>query len=598
MTTTASAKPQAEGESPPGQLRVVRRLLADALQGRRNDYLGAVACMAILAASTATLAWLMRHVVNDVLVARNQSAMWLTALAVLATCLIRGFADYRQTVLLAIVGNDLVADLQRRIFGKVLALGVDDVARAHSAKLINRLITHANAARNVVLRVSTGVGCDLLTVILLVAVMVAQDVVMGLVAILIGPLAFFGLNRILSRIRELAAREQQSTAGVIQSMQETVLGMRVVKSYTAEQSMRDRFEQAAHDSRDRANSVVRIRAWTSPLMEGLGGALIACLVVYAGWQVVASDKSPGEFMAFILAFLLAYEPTKRLAKSHVLLQRDIVGVERMYEFLDRAESEPEADARPDLATGAGAIEFSGVTFGYSADKPVLKGVSLIAEVGQTTALVGMSGAGKSTITALLQGFYQPWDGRILIGGTDIASVNRASLRRNVAVVSQDATVFAGTIRQNVAFGRPGASDAEIEAAAEAACATQVIRALPMGFDTPIGERGSTLSGGQLQRICIARAILKDAPLLILDEATSALDAESERQVQTALAHLMAGRTTLVIAHRRSTIERADRICVLDEGSVEGFGTHTELLDTSAAFRLLFGAATSVGGERQ
>ena len=585
--TSSDGQRQATGSA--SQLHLVRRLLGDGLQGRRADYAQALAAMIVVAIATAALAWMMRHVVNDVLVGRNQSVMWLTAGAVLATSLLRGFADYRQTVLLATIGNDLVADLQRRIFDKVLSLSVDDLTRAHSAKLVNRLITHAGAARNVLVRVSTSVGCDLLTVVLLVAVMLAQDAVMGLVALLIGPLAIVGLNRIMGRIRELATREQQSTAGVIQSMQETVQGMRTVKSYTAERSMRDRFDTAARDSRERANSVVRIRAWTSPLMEGLGGGLIAAVILYAGWQVVAASKSPGEFMAFILAFLLAYEPAKRLAKAHVLLQRDIVGIERMYEFLDQPEPEPIRDPRPDLITGSGRVSFADVSFGYDPERPVLKGVSLVVEHGETTALVGASGAGKSTIAALLQGFYQPWAGTISIGDTEIGSINRDSLRRNVAVVSQEATVFAGTIRQNIALGRPGASDAEIEAAAAAACATEFIGALPLGLDTPIGERGSTLSGGQLQRICIARAILKDAPILILDEATSALDADSERHIQMALRHLMRGRTTLVIAHRRSTIERANRICVLVGGRVEASGTPGELLATSGAYRVLFGA---------
>jgi len=589
MTSTDSQRPVPVTAPPTSQLHLVRRLLEDGLHGRKADYVQALVSMVVVAVATATLAWLMRHVVNDVLVARNQSVMWLTAAAVLATSLLRGFADYRQTVLLATVGNDLVANLQRRIFDKVLSLSVDNLARAHSAKLVNRLITHAGAARNVLVRVSTSVGCDLLTVLLLVAVMLAQDAVMGFAALLIGPLAIVGLNRIMGRIRELATREQQSTAGVIQSMQEAVQGMRTVKSYTAERSMRDRFDIAALDSRDRADGVVRIRAWTSPLMEGLGGGLIAAIILYAGWQVVAASKSPGEFMAFILAFLLAYEPAKRLAKAHVLLQRDIVGIEKMYEFLDQPEPEPMHDPRPSLTNGSGRVSFADVSFGYDRERPVLKGVSLIVEHGETTALVGASGAGKSTIAALLQGFYQPWAGTISIGDTDIGSVNRDSLRRNVAVVSQEATVFAGTIRQNIALGRPGASDAEIEAAAEAACATEFIEALPLGFDTPIGERGSTLSGGQLQRICIARAILKDAPILILDEATSALDADSERHIQTALRHLMQGRTTLVIAHRRSTIERANRICVLVGGRVEASGTPDQLLATSPAYRLLFGA---------
>ncbi len=587
MTTSINRKPGADGKPPSSQLRVVRRLLNDATAGHRATYISAIVCMVVVAVATSAMAWLMRHVVNDVLVAHQQAATWLTAAAVLVVSLARGFADYGQTVLLSRIGNDLAAKLQGRIFDKVLTLGIDDVVRSHSAKLINRLVGHATAARNVLVRVSTSVGCDLLTVILLVVVMIAQDVAMGLATIIIAPLAIVGLNRIMRRIRELAAREQQSVAGVLQAMQETVQGMRVVKSYTAEPAMRARFDRASRDSLERTDSVVRIRAWTSPLMEGLGGALIAGLILYSGWQTVASGKSAGEFIAFILAFLLAYEPAKRLAKAHVLLQRDVVGVEKMYDFLDQQETESAHDPRPDLQPLSGRVEFAEVSFGYRPGRPVLDGVSMHVDTGETVALVGMSGVGKSTIAALLQGLYAPWHGVISIGGSDIASVNRASLRRHVAVVSQDAVMFAGTIGENIGLGRPGASAAAIEAAAEAAFAKSFIEALPLGFDTPIGERGATLSGGQLQRISIARAILKDAPFIILDEATSALDAESERHIQMAMRRLMAGRTTLIIAHRRSTIEGADRAYVLADGKIEAVGTDDELLLTSPSYRMLF-----------
>lgn len=579
-----------EPAGPAAGRRAVYRLFAETFRSHVAAYLVALGCMVAVAASTGGLAWLMRHVVNDVLVARNQQMMWVTAVAVLAIALVKGLADYGQTVLLTTIGNDIVATLQRRMFDKILTLGVDDFARSHSSKLIGRLITHATAARNVIARISTSVGRDLLTVIILAAVMIAQDVRMGLAVILIGPPAMLGLNRIVRQIRELAAREQKSMAGVVQSVQETVQGIRTVKSFTGEIAMRARFDQAARDAQTRSDSLVRIRARTSPLMEVLGGVLIAGLVVYSGWQTVAADKTAGEFMAFLVAFLLAYEPAKRLANAHVQLQRDIVGVEKMFEFLDRPETEPLADVRPDLKIGEGRIVFRGVRFGYERSKPVLDGVSFSADRGQMVALVGASGVGKSTIAALIQGFYSPWEGEIEIDGTPVSSVNRASLRRQIAVVSQDAAVFAGTIRQNIALGRPGATDAEVEAAAEAAHAMPFIRPLPNGLDTAIGERGSTLSGGQLQRLAIARAILKDAPILLLDEATSALDGETERHVQEALRNLAAGRTTIVIAHRRSTIEQADRTYLLVDGAIAACGTHAELLASHPTYRRLFGDA--------
>lgn len=578
-------------------LHVIQRLFAETFRGQVQRYVRALLWMAVAAVSTASLALLMRHVVNDIFVAQSLTLIWPIAGAIFLASLAKGVSDYRQTVMMAMISNSIIATLQRRIFSKMLALSVDYFAQRHSAKMINRMTANANAARNVVTKVSTSLGRDLLTVIALSVVMIIQDPLMSVAAILLGPPVILGLHRIVRRIRELSSSELQGMANVVQSTQETVQGIRVVKSFTIEEPMRVRFDKAVRDVQTRSDHIVRLRARTSPIMDTLGGALIAGLVLYAGWQTIGAGKTPGEFMAFITAFLMAYEPAKRLASAHVSLQRDIVGVEQMFRFLDQAEQEPENDDRLPLPHLEGRIEVTNLVFGYEKDKPVLNDVSIEVGVGEVVALVGPSGAGKSTLVSLIQGFHRPWQGNIEIDGIPISSVNLRSLRRNISVVSQEMVMFSGTIQENVALAMPGASTQEIEMALEAAYAMPFIRRLPKGLDTMIGERGSTLSGGQVQRLSIARALLKNAPILLLDEATSALDTESERQVQHALSTLMAGKTTLVIAHRLSTIQGADRTYLLADGRVVASGQHDDLLQSSKLYQRLFGARRDAEVER-
>jgi ATP-binding cassette subfamily B protein len=326
-----------------------------------------------------------------------------------------------------------------------------------------------------------------------------------------------------------------------------------------------------------ANKRSRVGARSVPLMETLGGFAVAGVILYGGWRVVAAGETPGTFFSFITALLLAYEPAKRLARVHVDLSANLVGVGLLYEFLGQPAREADDEKLPALTVSGGRVEFSGVRFAYRDGEDVLTGLDLVAEAGRTTALVGPSGGGKSTIFALLLRFWDPRTGTITIDGTPIGTVSRRSLRARVGIVSQDVFLFAGTVAENIALGRPGASRAEIEAAARAANAHDFISGFHGGYETQVGENGLQLSGGQRQRIAIARAILEDAPILLLDEATAALDTESERAIQDALVELAKTRTTLVIAHRLQTIQRADRICVVEGGRVVEEGRHEDLL---------------------
>jgi ATP-binding cassette subfamily B protein len=364
---------------------------------------------------------------------------------------------------------------------------------------------------------------------------------------------------------------------VVETMQESLQGIRIVKAFTLEDTMRARFDANVADVELESNKMARIGQRATPLMEGLGGIAVCLGMMYGGYRVIATGATPGEFMSFMTAFLLAYEPAKRLARFNLEISSALVGVRILYEIIDGPTTEPADDARPALVLAKARIEFADVRFSYRSGEPVLRNLSFVAEPGLVTALVGPSGGGKSTTLNLMLRAYDVGDGAITIDGQNIAAVSRRSLRSQIAYVGQEVFLFRASVRDNIASGKPNASEAEVIAAAKAAHAHDFIMASPAGYDTSVGEHGLKLSGGQRQRIAIARALIKNAPIILLDEATAALDSESEHLVQEAIAELCRGRTTIVIAHRLSTIMHADRILVIQAGQVVESGRHDELL---------------------
>src|SRR6185295_17490594 len=341
------------------------------------------------------------------------------------------------------------------------------------------------------------------------------------------------------------------------------------------------------DVEKNANKMARVSNRSSPLMETLGGFAIAGGLMYGGYRVVAMGATPGQFFSFLTAFLLAYEPAKRLARLNIELNSNLIGARKLLEIVDSPPSEPDDSDKPALKLSDARVEFRDVTFGYRQNEPVLRRMSFVAEPGKTTALGGPSGGGKSTVLALLLRLYEVSDGAILIDGQTIGSVSRQSLRQQTAYVGQDVYLFRDNIRANIAFGKIGATEDEIVAAAKAACAHDFIMSFPLGYDTPVGEHGTQLSGGQRQRIAVARALIKNAPIILLDEATAALDSESEKQVQEAIEHLCANRTTIVIAHRLHTITHADTILVVEGGEIVERGQHDELLRRNGRYASFF-----------
>jgi ATP-binding cassette, subfamily B, bacterial MsbA len=556
---------------------LVRRLLVDEALGHWPRYAIAFVLMGISAAATALTAYLIGSMTNEAYVNRNYHGIVVIGLIAMVIFVVKGFATYGAAVTLSWIGNRIVADNQQRLFDRLLQQNISFFADRHSSEFIARLTTGANAVSQVINLLITAIGRDLMSLIGLSIVMVIQDPVMSLAGVVVAPPAFIFLRKLIRRVRGIARMQFTGGTRIIETMQEALQGMRMVKAFGLEDEMRRRLAVSVGQVEHESNKMARVSNRASPLMEMLGGFAIALATIYGGYRVIETGATPGAFVSFLTAFLLAYEPAKRLARLNIDLNNNLVGVRVLYEVIDGPPGEPSDDSLPPLSLTAARIEFADVRFAYRPDAPVLRGMSFVAERGRVTALVGPSGGGKSTVLNLLLRFYDVDGGAILIDGQNIAAVSRRSLRQEIALVGQIVHLFRGTIRENIALGDLEASEADIVAAAKAAHAHDFILGFPQGYDTPVGEHGLQLSGGQRQRIAIARALIKNAPIILLDEATAALDSESEHQVQAALAELCKGRTTLVIAHRLSTIMHADCILVVEDGAVVESGRHDELL---------------------
>jgi len=592
-------------------IAVVRRVLAENGRDFIPQYSLAAFCMIAIAATTAFSAWIMKYIIDDVFYnQRWDLIVWICAAIIIAFG-IRGFATYGQAVLLAAVGNNIVARYQRRIFDHLMRLDISYFTGTRSGRLAAQIAQNVTGIRDLLNMTLAAVARDLVSLVGLVAVMIMQDPLLSLSALIIGPPLVYTVNYLMRRLRRVTREAVEINSRLLGAMQESVQGISIIKAFTMEEVLANKIAGLIHNAEARSNKIARVSERLNPISEVLAGLAIAAVIAYAGWRAAAHAEPPGSVFAFITALLLAYDPARRLARVQVSLERALVNARMIYEVLDLEPQQGDAqDAQP-LQVSAGNVRFEKVRFSYSEHMPVLHGVTFEAKSGKTTAIVGPSGAGKSTLFALLQRFYDLDGGCITIDGQDISKVTKRSLRSNIAYVSQHPYLFEGTIRDNIRYGRPDATDAEVEEAAKLANAEEFIQQQPQGYDTLVGENGVTLSGGQRQRLSIARAIVRNAPILLLDEATSALDNESEAKVQQALERIMATRTTLVIAHRLSTVVNADHIVVLEEGRLVEQGTHRALLkkphgiyarfyrmQTERAENLLEGAPVDSGGTKK
>lgn len=574
-------------DDPYGAAILIRRLVMEqgALYWRR--YLIAFLLMGVAAGATALSAYLLGEVINKAYVDRNVHGIAMLSIATIVIFTAKGAATYGHTVILSQISNAILARNQRQLFAKLMRESIGFFSDRHSSEFLARLSAGATSVTQVLNLLINAVGRDLLSLIALVTVMVMQDPFMALFGFLIAPPALLIIRKLVRRIKGLAHQQFTGNADILETMQESLQGIRTVKAFTLEDTMRARIDANIAAVQQTADKMAKVSNRSSPLMETLGGVAIASCLMYAGYRVVATGATPGQFFSFLTAFLLAYEPAKRLARLNIELNSSLVGARKLLEIIDAPASEPDDSDKPALRLSEARVEMRDVGFAYRADEPVLKNMSFVAEPGKVTALVGPSGGGKSTVLSLLLRLYEVRSGTIIIDGQPIADVSRQSLRQQTAYVGQDVYLFRDTIRANIAFGKPGASDDEIIAAAKAAYAHDFIMSFPHGYDTPVGEHGAQLSGGQRQRIAIARALVKNAPIILLDEATAALDSESERLVQAAIDHLCQNRTTIVIAHRLHTITHADAILVVEGGEIVERGRHDDLLQRNGRYASFF-----------
>jgi subfamily B ATP-binding cassette protein MsbA len=556
---------------------LLRRLLVDEALGHWPRYAVALALSAVVAGATALSAYLLGSIINAAYDNKNFHQIVAIGLLMMLISVIRAAATYGSAVMLSWIGNRIIAENQRRFFDKLLHENIGYFADRHSTEFVSRLAAGAQAVCQVINIMVTALGRDLMSLIFLIVVMVVEDPVMSLAALVIGPPALFFLRKMIRRVRGIARLQFTGSTRIAETTLEALQGIRIVKAFGLEDEMRRRLDESVISVESESNKMARVGSRAAPMMDILGGISISLAMIYGGYRVVETGATPGQFFSFLAAFLLAYEPAKRLARLNLDLNTSLVGVRILYEVIDSPAGEPDDDDRPPLKLNTARLEFTDVHFAYKLGPPVLRGTSFVAERGKLTALVGPSGGGKSTVLNLILRFYDLDSGRIVIDGQDIAAVSRHSLREHIAYVGQIVHLFRGSIRDNIALGKLGASTDEIVAAAKAAHAHDFIENFPAGYYTPVGEQGLQLSGGQRQRVAIARALIKDAPIILLDEATAALDSESEHAVQEAIAELCKGRTTIAIAHRLSTIMHADSILVVENGMIVESGRHEELL---------------------
>jgi ATP-binding cassette subfamily B protein len=589
--------PKKISDDPYGAAILIRRLITEQAASYWRRYLVAFILMGISAAATAAATYLLGQVINEAYIERNVPGIAMLSGVTVIIFIVKGISTYGHSVILSKISNAILASNQRRLFAKLMNESIGFFSERHSSEFLARLTAGAKSITDVLNQLINAVGRDLLQLIGLVIVMVIQDPLMTLLGFVLTPPAMLILSKLVKRIKGLAYNQFLGTADILETMQESLQGIRTVKAFTLEETMRERINEHVAAVERNANKMARVSNRSSPLMEMLGGFAVAGCLLYGGYSVVALGKSPGEFFSFLTAFLMATEPAKRLARLNIDLNSNLIGARTLLEVVDSPASEPPDDGKPALKLTETRVELRDVSFAYRANEPVLNRMSFVAEPGKVTALVGPSGGGKSTVLSLLLRFYDVSAGEILIDGQSIAKVSRQSLRQQTAYVGQDVYLFRDTVRANIAFGKPGATEAETIAAAKAACAHDFIMGFPLGYDTPVGEHGAQLSGGQRQRVAVARALIRNAPIILLDEATAALDSESEKQVQEAIERLCRNRTTIVIAHRLHTIMYADAILVVEAGEIVERGRHDDLLRRGGRYASFFrlqhrGAAAS------
>lgn len=552
------------------------RLWRDYMREHSGWIVLAVVFMAIVALSGGALAKLVEPALDLAFAEKNEAWVWISATGFLVVSMIRGGANFAQSVIMQMVGLKVIEKMQNQMLHSLLRIELAYLEREGTARQLSRFTSDCYFLRDAVTKVFTGAGRDVLTLVTMIGLMIYQNAELAVLALVFFPISVLPIARIGRRLRKVSDKTQAEFGQLTSVLDDSFKNARQVRAYGMQEHEAGRGAHAFRVTYDLLLKAVRTRALSHPIMDTLAGFTLFSIVVAGGYQILAGTQTVGSFMSFFIAVFMAYQPMRSLAGLHNSLQEGLAAARRNFSIIDHVPEIRDAEGAVALTSRDGAVRFDAVSFAYESDAPVLREVDLDITAGETVALVGPSGAGKTTVLNLIPRFYDVTGGRVLIDGQDIRHATLDSVMQRIALVSQEPALFNESIRDNIAYGRPDASQADIEAAARDAAAHDFIMDLPKGYDTIVGEQGLRLSGGQRQRLAIARAMLKNAPILLLDEATSALDAESERIVQEALGRLMVGRTTIVIAHRLATIRKADRIFVMDKGRVVETGSHEEL----------------------
>ncbi|MGP9819268.1 ABC transporter ATP-binding protein [Salinarimonas sp. NSM] len=589
QTKPDTTKPEAKTKRPPllsgDTWPVMRRLWRERMRAHRRTLAVVLGLIAVGAGATALYPLLIREAF-DAFDRRDLELIYWAPVVVIVVTSIKGFALFGQTALTQRTVARIEADMQAALYARLLSLDLAQLGSESPASLTQRFTTDFTYIREAMVRIFTVFFRDVATILALVVAMLVIDPWMTLIAALVAPFVAPPIARIGKRLRRVSTATQEEIGDMAGLVTESLAGVRIAKTYRMERWLEGRARGAFERVRDLKIKAATQRARLDPLLEIAGGAAVAAVLLLIGVRIGAGETTIGDFTGFVTALLMAAQPIRALGNLNAIVQEAIAALHRHWALLDEVPRIADAPEAVPLVVGAGEMRFDRVRFRYRADAPALEEIDLTVRGGGVTALVGRSGSGKSTLVALVTRLYDPTEGAVLVDGQDVRGVTLASLRDAISVVSQDAVLFDDTIRANIAFGRPDASEAEIVAAAEAAAAADFIRALPDGWETRVGPAGGRLSGGERQRVALARAFLKDAPILLLDEPTSALDSQSERLVQDALARLMAGRTTLVVAHRLSTVREADEIVVMEAGRIVERGTHAALVARGGAYARL------------